>query len=137
MSVTPRLTNYILITNPTYQQASSAQLAFPYSGRFLLLPFHSDIRSAYMDILHRHGLALYSGMVHSGIIGASIAGGFRIPVMRVGLPICACFNLLATQPTHVALAAGAPASNSRLLTSVQIKWQMARHDKSMRQTTIG
>ena len=76
-------------------------------------------------------------MVHSGIIGASIAGGFRIPVMRVGLPICACFNLLATQPTHVALAAGAPASNVRLLTSGQIKWQMARHDKCMRQTTIG
>ena len=66
-------------------------------------------------ILQQHGSALNPGMVHSGIIRASIAGGLRIPVMRVGLPICAGFNLLATQPTHVALAAGAPASNVRLL----------------------
>jgi len=66
-------------------------------------------------ILQRHDLALYPGMVHSGIICASIAGGFRVPVMRVGLPVCACFNLLATQPTHVALAASASASNVRLL----------------------
>jgi len=126
VSATPRLTNYIFMTNSTYPQASPAQPAIAYCIHSLLLPFCSNVSSSicmyYMytyayirRIIQRHGLALYPGMVHSGIIRASIAGGFWIPVMRVGLPICACFNLLATQPTHMALTAGAPASNVRLL----------------------
>ena len=112
------------MTNSIYPQANPAQLAIAYCIRFLLLPVWNDVSSIYMYlictytwcILQWHGLALYPGMVHSGIIRASITGGFRVPVMCVGLPVCACFNLLATQPTHVALAASAPASNVRMLT---------------------
>ncbi len=87
--------------------------------------------------LQRHGLALYPGLVHSGIIRASIAGGFWVPVMRVGLPICAGFNFLATQPTHMALAAGAPAFKVKLRTQGHVIGQHApRHNDCMRQTTM-
>ena len=109
------VSNYTFMTNSTYLSQSSA------TSHCLLQSFSTS--SVYMystytymrHILQQHGSALNPGMVHSGIIRASIAGGLRIPVMRVGLPICAGFNLLATQPAHVALAAGAPAYNVRLL----------------------